>query len=106
MKILNAGVNFGKHLRRRKLHQVPEHGERKQCVSKKSYYTYEDRNGLSNSDEDENSNDYRLLIAYDDDNFWDALEEDELHEEISKLKICLEENNMIIYTLTYQLAEK
>ena len=79
---------------------------RKQSVSKKSYYTHENSDGLSNSDEDENSNDYRLLMAYDDDNFWDALEEYDLHEEISKLKICLEEKNMIIDTLTYQLAEK
>eukprot|EP00253_Pinus_taeda_P020139 PITA_20139 len=78
----------------------------KQNVSKKSYYTHEDSDGLSNSDEDENSNDYRLLMAYDDDNFWDALEEDGLHEEISKLNICLEEKNMIIDTLTYQLAER
>jgi len=45
-------------------------------------------------------------MAYDDDNFWDDLEEEELHEEISKLKICLKEKNMIIDTLTYQLAEK
>ena len=34
------------------------------------------------------------------------LEEDDLHEEISKIKICLEEKKMIIDTLTYQLAEK
>jgi len=47
---------------------------RKQVLNKKSYYTHEDSDGLSNSDEDENSNDYRLLMAYDDDNFWDALE--------------------------------
>eukprot|EP00253_Pinus_taeda_P025321 PITA_25321 len=40
-----------------------------------------------------------------DDNFWDALDEDELYEEISKLKTYLEEKNMIIDTLTYQLAE-
>ena len=79
---------------------------RKQSVSKKSYYTHEDSDGLSNSDEDENSNDYRLLMAYDDVNFWNALEEDDLHEEISKLKICLEEKNMIIETLTFQLAER
>jgi len=45
-----------------------------------SYYTHEDSEGLSNNDEDENSNDYILLMAYDDDNFWDALEEDDLHE--------------------------
>ena len=42
----------------------------------------------------------------DDDNFWDALEEEELHEEISKLKICLEEKNKNIDNLTYQLVEK
>ena len=36
----------------------------------------------------------------------DALDEDELYEEISKLKICLEEKNMIIDTLTFQLAER
>ena len=36
----------------------------------------------------------------------DALEEDDLYEEISKLKICLEEKNMIIDTLTYQLAKR
>ena len=34
------------------------------------------------------------------------LEEDDLHEEISKLKIYLKEKNMIIDTLTYQLAER
>jgi len=79
---------------------------RKQVVNKRSYYTHEDSDGLSNSDEDENSNDYKLLMAYDDDNFWDDLKEDDLHEEISKLKIYLEENNIIIDTLTYQLAEK
>jgi len=79
---------------------------RKQVVNKRSYYTHENSDGLSNSDEDENSNDYKLLMAYDDDNFWDDLEEDDLHEEISKLKIYLEENNIIIDTLTYQLAEK
>ena len=45
-------------------------------------------------------------MAYEDDNFLDASDEDDLYEEISKLKFCLEENNMIIDTLTYQLAEK
>ena len=60
----------------------------------------EDSNGLFNTD------DYRLLMAYDINGFWDALEEEKFHEEISKLKIYLEEKNMIIDTLTYQLAEK
>eukprot|EP00253_Pinus_taeda_P002600 PITA_02600 len=54
---------------------------RKQSVSKKNYYTHEDSDGLSNSDEDENSNDYRLLMAYEDDDFLDALNEDDLYEE-------------------------
>ena len=38
--------------------------------------------------------------------FLDDLDEDDLYEENSKLKICLEEKNMIIDTLTYQLAER
>ena len=79
---------------------------RKQSVSKKSYYTHEYNDGLSNSDEDENSNDYRLLMAFEDDDFLDALDEDDLYEEISKLKIYLDEKNMIIDTLTFQLAER
>ena len=111
-----------------------EKGNKKQVVKKRSYYIHEDSDGLSNSDDNEtgqdyrllmaydskdfwdflkedsdglsNSDDYILLMAYDDDNFWDALEEEDPHEEISKLKICLEEKNMIIDTLTYQLAEK
>ena len=63
-----------------------EKWNRKQVVNKSSYYTHEDSDGLSNIDEDENSNDYRLLMAYEDDNFWDTLEDDDLHDEISKLK--------------------
>jgi len=74
-------------------------------VSKKSYYTHEDSDGLSNSDEDEQGNDYRLLMAFEDDDFLDAIDEEGLYEEISKLKVCLEEKNMIIDTLTVQLAE-
>eukprot|EP00253_Pinus_taeda_P027337 PITA_27337 len=34
------------------------------------------------------------------------IDEDGLYEEISKLEICLEENNMIIDTLTFQLVER
>ena len=36
----------------------------------------------------------------------DDLDEDDLYEEIFKLKVCLEEKNMIIDTLTFQLAER
>lgn len=45
-------------------------------------------------------------MAYEDDDFLDDLNEDGLQEEISKLKICLEEKSMIIDTLTFQLAER
>eukprot|EP00253_Pinus_taeda_P016456 PITA_16456 len=57
-------------------------------------------------DKDEQGNDDRLLMAFEDDDFLDAINEEGLYEEISKLKVCLEENNMIIDTLTFQLAEK
>ena len=46
------------------------------------------------------------MMAYEDDDFLDDLYDDDLYEEISKLKICVEEKNMIIDTLTYQLAER
>ena len=45
-------------------------------------------------------------MAFEDDDFLDAIDEEGLYEEISKLKICLEEKNMIIDTLTHQLAER
>ena len=41
---------------------------------------HEDSDGLSNSDEDENSNNYRLLMAFEDDDFLDALDEYALYE--------------------------
>eukprot|EP00253_Pinus_taeda_P009420 PITA_09420 len=56
-------------------------------------------------DKDEQGNDDRLFMAFEDDDFLDAIDEEGLYEEISKLKICLEEKNMIIDTLTFQLAE-
>ena len=45
-------------------------------------------------------------MAFEDDDFLDALDEDDLYEEISKLKVCLEERDMIIDTLTFQLAKR
>eukprot|EP00253_Pinus_taeda_P036618 PITA_36618 len=81
-------------------------GNRKQVVNRRSYYTHEDSDGLSNSDEDETKQDYKLPMAYDNDDFLDALEEEGFLEEITKLKICLEEKNMIIDTLTQQLTER
>eukprot|EP00253_Pinus_taeda_P023507 PITA_23507 len=62
---------------------------KKQNVSKKSYYTHEDCDGISKSDEDEQGNDDRLLMAFEDDDFLDAINEEGLYEEISKLKFCL-----------------
>eukprot|EP00253_Pinus_taeda_P006769 PITA_06769 len=41
-----------------------------------------------------------------DDEFLDAIDEDGLYKEISKLKICSEEKSMIIDTLTFQLAKR
>jgi len=84
----------------------PIRWNRKQNVSKKSYYTHEDSDGFSNGDEDEQGNDYIPLMAFEDYDFLDAIDEEGLYEEISKLKICLEEKNMIIDTLTFQLAER
>jgi len=84
----------------------PVRWNKKQHVSKKSYYTHEDSDGFSITDEDEQCNDYRLLMTFEDDDFLDAIDEYDLYEEISKLKICLEEKSMIIDTLTFQLVER
>ena len=45
-------------------------------------------------------------MAYENDDFMDALEEEYFLEEITQLKICLEENNMVIDTLTDQLTQR
>jgi len=75
-------------------------------ANKKSYYTHEDSDGLSNSDEDERGNNYKLLMDFEDDDYMDAIDVDGFYEEISRLKTCLEEKNMIIDTLQIQLDEK
>jgi len=67
---------------------------------------HEDSDGLSNSEEDETKQYYRLLMAYDNDDFLDSLEEEEFLEEITKLKIYLEEKNMIMDTFSCQLIER
>lgn len=61
-------------------------GNRKRFVNRRSYYTHEDSGGLSNSDEDESKQDIKLLMAYENDDFMDALEEDYFLEEITQLK--------------------
>eukprot|EP00253_Pinus_taeda_P012796 PITA_12796 len=84
----------------------PVRWNKKQNANKKSYYTHEDSDGLSNSNEDERDNHYKLLIAFEDDDYLDAIDVDGFYEEISSLKTCLEEKNVIIDTLQFQLDEK
>jgi len=47
---------------------------KKHNANKKSYYTHEDSDGLSNSDEDEQGNKYKLLMAFEDDDYMDAID--------------------------------
>eukprot|EP00253_Pinus_taeda_P015448 PITA_15448 len=84
----------------------PARWNKKQSANKKSYYTHEDSDGLSNSDEDERGNEYKLLMAFEDDDYMDAIDVDYFHEEITKLKRCIEEKNKIIDTLQFQIDEK
>ena len=87
-------------------------GNRRWFVNRKSYYTHEDSDGLSNSEEGESDQDIRLLMAFEKDsseakdNFMDALEGNDFLEEINQVKICLEENKISIDTLKNQLIEK
>lgn len=75
-------------------------------ANKKIYYTHEDSDGLSNSDEDERGNNYKLLMDFGDDNYMDSIDVDGFYEEISRLKRCLEENNMIIDTIQLDEMEQ
>eukprot|EP00253_Pinus_taeda_P011740 PITA_11740 len=84
----------------------PARWNKKQGANKKSYYTHEDSDGLSNSDEDERGNEYKLLMAFEDDDYMDSIDMDNLFEEITRLKRCIEEKNMIIDTLQFQIDEK
>jgi len=67
--------------------------------NKKIFYTREDSDGISNGEEGESDQEYQLLMAFEDkciddsgDIFMDSLEEnDNLIEEITHLKIHLEE---------------
>ena len=45
-------------------------------------------------------------MAFEDDDYMDAIDIYGFHEDISRLKLCLEEKNMIIDTLQFQLDEK
>ena len=79
--------------------------------TKRSYYTHEDSDGLSDSEE-ECEQDLRLLMAFEkgsreeEDTFVDALEDSDFLNENNKLKICLEESKIIIETLKNQLEVK
>jgi len=81
----------------------PARWNKKQSANKKSYYTHEDSDGLSNSDEDEQGNDYKLLMALEDDDYVDAID---MNEEITRLKRNIEERNVIIDTLQFKIDEK
>ena len=84
----------------------PVRWNKKHNTNKKSYYTHEYNDGLSNSDEDERGKPYKLLMAFEDDDYMDAIDMDSYYEEMSRLKTCLEEKNVIIETLQIQLDEK
>ena len=45
-------------------------------------------------------------MAFEDDDYMDAIDVEGFYEEISRLKTCLEERNVIIVTLQCQLDEK
>jgi hypothetical protein len=72
--------------------------------SKRSFYTHEDNDGLSDSEE-ECEQDLRLLMVFEKgsrkekDTFEDALEDSDFLDENNKLKICLEESKITIETL-------
>jgi len=83
----------------------PVRWNKKHNTNKKSYYTHEDSDGLSNSDEDERGKPYKLLMAFEDDDYMDAIDMDSYNEEMSRLKKFLEEKNVIIETLQIQLDE-
>eukprot|EP00253_Pinus_taeda_P008555 PITA_08555 len=86
--------------------EEPTRWNKKQGANKKSYYTHEDSDGLSNSDEDEQDNEYKLLMTFEDDDYMDAIDVDNLFEEITRFKRCIEKKNMIIDTLQFQIDEK
>ena len=79
--------------------------------TRNSYYTHEDSDGLSDSEE-ESEQDLRLLMAFEKesreekDTFVDALEDSDFLDENNKLKIFLEESKITIETLKNQLEEK
>ena len=55
---------------------------------------------------DERGINYKLLMAFEDDDYMDAIDEEGIYEEISNLKVCWEEKNVIIDSLQCQLAER
>ena len=75
--------------------QIKKGRNKNQFSTRKSYYTHEDSDGLSESEE-ECEQDLRLLMAFEKesreekDNFMDALEDNDFLDEINQLKICLE----------------
>jgi len=66
----------------------------------RSYYTHDDNEGLTNSDDYDEE--IKLLMAYE--NY--ALEKKDFLKEINQLKISLAKKDTIINTVTHQLIEK
>jgi len=66
----------------------------------RSYYTHDDSDSLSNSDEDDDE--IKLLMAYEN----NALEKEDFLKEMNQLKINLEEKDTVIKTVTHQLTKK
>ena len=84
--------------------KVVERRNKNRFSTRKSYYTHEDSDGLSDSEE-ECEQDLRLLMAFEKesreekDTFMDALDDDDFLDQNNQLKICLEERKIIIETL-------
>ena len=75
---------------------------------------HEDNDGISNGEEGESDQEYQLLMAFEDrsindydDNFMVSLEENDIFiEEITQLKIYLEEYKLSEENLKKQIIEK
>ena len=82
--------------------------------NKRSFYTHEDSGSISNGEECESDQECQLLMEFEyrssnqfDDNFMDALEEKGVFiEEITHLKVCIEESKLAEETLKKQIIEK
>jgi hypothetical protein len=77
----------------------PVKWNKKQNEKKKSYYTHEDSDGLSNSDEDEQGNRYKLLMAFEDDDYMDAIDVEGFYEEMNRSQSLLRRERVLLLIL-------